>query len=150
VSKKKASGRRTRRLFSSEFKAKVALSALREDRTMLSCVNNRSFPSWELDTAYIRMERGFMYLSAVVDVYSRRILAHRVAITKEGIYAKEVLGRYGTPQIVNTDRGAQFTAQEFVDTVLTAKARLSMDGGGLGVLAWGFATTCLSNSCGAR
>ena len=94
----------------------------------------RSNQVWALDTTYIRMERGFVYLTAVLDVYSRRILAHRVAITMEAIHAKEVLqealGRYGVPEIVNTDQGAQFTAQEFVDTVFTAKAQLSMDGRG--------------------
>jgi putative transposase len=94
----------------------------------------RSNQVWALDTTYIRMERGFVYLTAVVDVYSRRILAHRVAITMEAIHAKEVLqealARHGVPEIVNTDQGAQFTAQEFVDVVLTAKAQLSMDGRG--------------------
>lgn len=94
----------------------------------------RSNQVWALDTTYIRMERGFVYLTAVVDVYSRRILAHRVAITMEAIHAKEVLQdalhRWGAPEIVNTDQGAQFTAQEFVDTVFTAKAQLSMDGRG--------------------
>jgi putative transposase len=94
----------------------------------------RSNQVWALDTTYIRIELGFVYLTAVVDVYSRRILAHRVAITMEAIHAKEVLqealSRYGVPEIVNTDQGTQFTAQEFVDTVFTAKARLSMDGRG--------------------
>lgn len=94
----------------------------------------RSNQVWALDTTYIRMERGFVYLTAVVDVYSRRVLAHRVAITLEALHAKEVvqeaLGRYGTPEIVNTDQGSQFTAQEFVDAVLDAGAKLSMDGRG--------------------
>jgi putative transposase len=94
----------------------------------------RSNQVWALDTTYIRMEHGFVYLSAVVDVYSRRILAHRVAITLEAIHAKEVLqealSRWGTPQIINTDQGAQFTAQEFVDTALASTAKLSMDGRG--------------------
>jgi putative transposase len=68
---------------------------------------------WALDTTYIPMARGFVYLTAVVDVASRRVLAHRVAITLEAIHAKEVieqaLARYGTPEIVNTDQGSQFT-----------------------------------------
>jgi len=92
----------------------------------------RSKQVWALDTTYIRMERGFVYLTAVVDVYSRKILAHRVAITMEALHAKEVLqealSRYGVPEIVNTDQGSQFTAQEFVDTVFDAGAKLSMDG----------------------
>jgi putative transposase len=94
----------------------------------------RSNQVWALDTTYIRMERGFVYLTAVVDVYSRRILAHRVAISLEAVHAKEVvqeaLNRWGTPEIVNTDQGSQFTAQEFVDVVLDSGAKLSMDGRG--------------------
>lgn len=94
----------------------------------------RSNQVWAMDTTYIRMERGFVYLTAVVDVYSRRILAHRVAITLEALHAKEVvqeaLNRYGRPEIVNTDQGSQFTAQEFVDAVLETGAKLSMDGRG--------------------
>ncbi len=94
----------------------------------------RSNQVWAMDTTYIRMERGFVYLTAVVDVYSRRVLAHRVAISLEAVHAKDVLqeaiNRYGTPEIVNTDQGSQFTAQEFVDAVLQVGAKLSMDGRG--------------------
>lgn len=94
----------------------------------------RSNQVWALDTTYIRMERGFVYLTAVVDVYSRRVLAHRVAISLEAMHAKEVLqealSRYGKPEIVNTDQGSQFTAQEFVDEVINCGAQLSMDGRG--------------------
>jgi len=83
---------------------------------------------------YIPMARGFVYLTAVVDVASRRVLAHRVAITLEAIHAKEVieqaLAKYGTPEIVNTDQGSQFTAEEFTSVVLAAGCRLSMDGRG--------------------
>ena len=82
----------------------------------------------------IRMERGFVYLTAVVDVNSRRILAHRVAITLEAVHAVEPLqeayARFGTPDIVNTDQGSQFTAQEFVDAVIGHGMQLSMDGRG--------------------
>ena len=89
---------------------------------------------WALDTTYIPMARGFVYLTAVVDVASRRVLAHRVAITLEAIHAKEVieqaLAKYGTPEIVNTDQGSQFTAEEFTDVVLKARCKLSMDGRG--------------------
>ena len=89
---------------------------------------------WALDTTYIPMARGFVYLTAVVDVASRRVLAHRVAITLEAIHAKEVieqaLARYGVPEIVNTDQGSQFTAEEFTRVVLDAGCKLSMDGRG--------------------
>jgi putative transposase len=89
---------------------------------------------WALDTTYIPMPRGFVYLTAVVDVASRRVLSHRVAITLEAVHAKEALqeaiNRCGAPEIVNTDQGSQFTAQEFVDVVHQAGAKLSMDGKG--------------------
>ena len=89
---------------------------------------------WALDTTYIPMARGFVYLTAVVDVFSRRVLAHRVAITLEAIHTKDVieqaLAQYGSPEIVNTDQGSQFTAVEFTDVVLAAGCKLSMDGRG--------------------
>jgi putative transposase len=89
---------------------------------------------WALDTTYIPMARGFVYLTAVVDVATRRVLAHRVAITLKAIHAKEVitqaLAKYGTPEIVNTDQGSQFTAEEFTRVVLDAGCKLSMDGRG--------------------
>lgn len=95
---------------------------------------NRGNQVWALDTTTIRMARGFVYLTAVVDVYSRRILAHRVAITLEAVHAVEALQeayrRFGKPDIVNTDQGSQFTAQEFVDAVLSDGVKLSMDGRG--------------------
>ena len=94
----------------------------------------RSNQVWALDTTYIPMARGFVYLTAVVDVASRRVLAHRVAITLEAIHAKEVieqaLAKYGAPEIVNTDQGSQFTAEEFTAVVLAAGCKLSMDGRG--------------------
>ena len=89
---------------------------------------------WALDTTYIPMARGFVYLTAVVDVASRRVLTHKVAITLEACHAREILedafARYGTPEIVNTDQGSQFTATEFTDCVLTKSCKLSMDGRG--------------------
>jgi putative transposase len=94
----------------------------------------RSNQVWALDTTYIAMARGFVYLTAVVDVASRRVLAHKVAITLEACHAREVIeqafARWGTPQIVNTDQGAQFTAEEFTEVVLAQGCQLSMDGRG--------------------
>ena len=89
---------------------------------------------WALDTTYIPMARGFVYLTAVVDVVSRKVLAHKVAITLEACHATEVieqaLARYGTPEIVNIDQGNQFTAEEFTRVVLDQGCKLSMDGRG--------------------
>ena len=77
---------------------------------------------------------GFVYLTAVVDVASRRVLAHKVAITLEAVHAKEVIeqafARYGVPEIVNIDQGSQFTAEEFTSVVLAKGCKLSMDGRG--------------------
>ena len=89
---------------------------------------------WALDTTYIPMARGFVYLVAVLDVASRKVLAHKVATTLEACHAKEVIEqafkRHGIPQIVNTDQGSQFTAKEFADAVLAQGCQLSMDGRG--------------------
>jgi len=89
---------------------------------------------WALDTTYIPMAKGFVYLTAVVDVASRRVLTHKVAITLEACHAREIMqeafARYGTPEIVNTDQGSQFTAEEFTDVVLAKGCKLSMDGRG--------------------
>jgi putative transposase len=94
----------------------------------------RSNQVWALDTTYIAMARGFVYLTAVVDVVSRKVLAHKLAITLEAVHAKEVIeqafARYGVPEIVNTDQGSQFTAEEFTRVVLAKGCRLSMDGRG--------------------
>jgi len=89
---------------------------------------------WALDTTYIPMARGFVYLTAVVDVASRKVLAHKVAITLEACHAKEIIeqafARHGIPDIVNTDQGSQFKAEEFTRAVLDRSCKLSMDGRG--------------------
>nr|WP_186157265.1 IS3 family transposase [Burkholderia gladioli] len=95
---------------------------------------DRANQVFALDTTYIPMARGFVYLTAVVDWASRKILAHRVAITLEATHAVEALeeafARYGLPDIVNTDQGSQFTAGAFTEAVLGRGVRLSMDGKG--------------------
>ena len=94
----------------------------------------RSNQVWALDTTYIPMAKGFVYLTAVVDWASRKVLASKVAITLEACHAVDVLqdafNRYGMPEIVNTDQGTQFTAIEFVTAVRDRGCRLSMDGRG--------------------
>ncbi len=95
---------------------------------------DRANQVFALDTTYMPMARGFVYLTAVVDWASRKILAHRVAITLEAAHAVEALeeafARYGLPDIVNPDQGSQFTAGAFTDAVLGRQVRLSMDGKG--------------------
>ena len=94
----------------------------------------RSNQVWALDTTYIPMARGFVYLTAVVDVASRRVLTHKVAISLEACHAKEIIeeafAKFGKPEIVNTDQGSQFTAEEFTMAVLKQGCKLSMDGKG--------------------
>lgn len=89
---------------------------------------------WALDITYIPMARGFVYLTAVLDWFSRRVLAHRVSITMEAEHAVEALNeavaRWGKPQIVNTDQGSQFTGSEFVAACQAHKLQQSMDGRG--------------------
>lgn len=97
-------------------------------------VINRANQVWALDTTYIPMAQGYVYLTAVVDWVSRKVLAAKIAITLEAVHAVEVLqdafNRYGKPEIINTDQGSQFTAYEFVQAVKSRGCQLSMDGRG--------------------
>jgi putative transposase len=81
---------------------------------------NKPNQVWALDTSYIPMARGFVYLTAVIDWNSRKVLASKVAITLEACHAVDVLEEafklYGTPEIINTDQGSQFTATIFVSS----------------------------------
>jgi putative transposase len=80
------------------------------------------------------MARGFVYLTAVVDWATRRVMAYRVTITMEACHAvdtlEEAFAKYGLPEIINTDQGSQFTATEFTYAVLSKNIKLSMDGRG--------------------
>jgi putative transposase len=89
---------------------------------------------WAMDISYIPMRRGFVYLAAVVDVASRRVLSHRVSITMEAAFCvealEEALAKHGRPEIFNTDQGSQFTSLDFTSVLLDAKVSISMDGKG--------------------
>jgi len=89
---------------------------------------------WAMDITYIPMRRGFVYLAAVVDVSSRRVLAHRVSITMEAAFCvealEEALAKHGRPEIFNTDQGSQFTSLDFTSVLTTAGVAISMDGKG--------------------
>jgi putative transposase len=89
---------------------------------------------WAMDITYIPMARGFVYLVAVVDWYSRRVLAWDVSITMDVALCldtlAEALSRYPAPQIVNTDQGSQFTSRAFTDALKDNDIRISMDGKG--------------------
>ena len=89
---------------------------------------------WAMDITYIPMARGFVYLAAVVDWFSRRVLAWRVSITLEVDFCleavEEALARHGKPEIFNTDQGSQFTSTDFTGLLLDNKIAISMDGRG--------------------
>jgi putative transposase len=89
---------------------------------------------WAMDTTYIPMRRGFVYLTAVVDWVSRRVLAFRVSISLAADAAvealKEAIAKYGVPEIMNTDQGSQFTTSEFIGVLNEHDIRISMDGKG--------------------
>jgi putative transposase len=89
---------------------------------------------WAADITYIPMARGFVYLVAIIDWYSRLVLSWRLSNTLDASFCVDALDdalrRYGTPEIFNTDQGSQFTADEFIDALKTSGAQISMDGKG--------------------
>lgn len=89
---------------------------------------------WATDISYIPMARGFVYLVAIVDWFSRKVLAWRVSITMEADFCvealEEALARYGKPEIFNTDQGSQFTSLAFTSVLLREEIAISMDGRG--------------------
>ena len=89
---------------------------------------------WAMDITYIPMARGFVYLAAVLDWFSRRVLAWRVSITMEADFCvaalEEALAKYGQPEIVNTDQGSQFTGAAFTSVLAKNDIKISMDGKG--------------------
>ena len=80
------------------------------------------------------MARGFIYLAAVLDWFTRRVLAWRVSITLEAGFCieavEEALAKHGTPEIFNTDQGSQFTSTNFTKVLAAREIRISMDGKG--------------------
>jgi putative transposase len=86
------------------------------------------------DITYIPMANGFMYLIAVIDLYSRYTVHWSVSNSMEAEWCSEFIqdafDMYGTPEILNTDQGAQFTSEVFTSTVLSSGVKLSMDGKG--------------------
>lgn len=89
---------------------------------------------WCAGISYIPMAQGFVYLVAVMDWFSWRVLSWRLSITMQTDYCVEALRQavelYGQPEIFNTDQGAQFTSAAFVDELVSHGVRISMDGKG--------------------
>jgi putative transposase len=90
--------------------------------------------AWAMDITYIRMRRGFVYLAAVLDWATRRVLSWRLSNSMTADFCIEALEAairdYGTPEILNTDQGSQFTGTAFVEVVQQHGIQLSMDGKG--------------------
>lgn len=89
---------------------------------------------WCTDITYIPMRRGFLYLVAVMDWATRKVLAWRLSNTMEVGFCiealEEALAKYGKPEIFNTDQGSQFTSYEFTQVLKDADVKISMDGRG--------------------
>lgn len=89
---------------------------------------------WCADITYIPMKKGFLYLVAIMDWYSRKVLSWRVSNSMDTPFCvealKEALSRYGEPEIFNTDQGSQFTSTDFTKVFKGLKTKISMDGKG--------------------
>ena len=95
---------------------------------------DRANQVWAMDITYIPMARGFVFLTAVLDWHSRRVLAHRLSITMEADLCvealQEAIAKYGVPEIMNTDQGSQFTGAEFIGELHRHGIDISMEGRG--------------------
>jgi putative transposase len=89
---------------------------------------------WAMDITYIPMENGFMYLAAIIDLYSRYVVGWSISTSMESEWCKALLNdtieMHGCSQIINTDQGSQFTAETFVGCIKNHKIKMSMDGKG--------------------
>jgi len=89
---------------------------------------------WATDITYIPMEKGYMYLTAIIDLHSRYVLNWSVSNSMDATWCKETLEEairiHGKPEIINTDQGSQYTSEEFSNYVKSTGVRLSMDGKG--------------------
>ncbi|MFO0401590.1 MAG: IS3 family transposase, partial [Alphaproteobacteria bacterium] len=89
---------------------------------------------WAMDITYIPMARGFAYLAAVIDWFSRKVLAWKLSITLDTGFCieavEEALAKYGKPEVFNTDQGSQFTSLAFTELLKRHEIAISMDGKG--------------------
>jgi putative transposase len=95
---------------------------------------NRPNMVWCADITYIRLKHGFVYLVAILDWYSRKVLSWELSNTLDAHFCvsalKDALDRYGKPEIFNTDQGAQFTCENFISELQSEEIKISMDGKG--------------------
>ena len=89
---------------------------------------------WCVDITYIPMRRGFLYLVAIMDWYSRKVLSWRLSNSMEADFCvealKEAIAKYGKPEIMNSDQGSQFTGFEWINALKEVDVKISMDGKG--------------------
>ena len=89
---------------------------------------------WCADITYIPMRRGFLYLVAIMDWHSRKVLAWQLSNSMDADFCvdalKEAIAKHGTPEIFNSDQGSQFTSGAWIDVLTDAKIKISMDGKG--------------------
>lgn len=89
---------------------------------------------WASDITYLPMSKGFMYMVAIIDIYSRKLLSWRLSNSMETDFCVEALNeainRYGKPEIFNTDQGSQFTSTDFTNVLIDNNIQISMDGKG--------------------
>src|SRR3954454_7803504 len=120
--------KRSRRNHSPAFKAKVALQAIRGDKTVAELAQQHEVH------AYLPMAKGFVYLAAILDLYNRKVLAWRTSNTLTSDFCiealQEALMRFGSPEIFNTDQGSQFSAEAFTEVLKLNAVCISMDGKG--------------------
>ena len=95
---------------------------------------NLAHPVWATDITHIPMACGWVYLCAIVDWASRRVLAHRISISMDAGFCvealEEALAKYGQPGIFNSNQGSQFTREAFTEPLLALGKQISMDGRG--------------------
>ena len=89
---------------------------------------------WATDITYIPMARGFLYLIAIMDWYSRKVLSWRLSNSMDTAFCiealEEAMAKYGVPEIFNTDQGSQFTSEEFTGVLKSSDIKISMNGKG--------------------
>ena len=89
---------------------------------------------WQTDITYIPMKKGYMYLTAIIDVYSRMIVSWAISNTMSADWCKstleEAINKYGKPEIVNTDQGSQYTSEIYINFLKENEIQISMDGKG--------------------
>jgi putative transposase len=144
----KAEGREVGRLHVSTLMKKMGVEAIyRRPNTSKPSPGHKIYPYllrnlavtrpnqvWAADITYVPMARGFVYLVAIVDWFSRRVLAWRLSITLSADFCvealEETLARHGKPEVFNTDQGSQFTSADFIKVLKDAEIAISMDGRG--------------------